>query len=168
MDADTFLKMTAHALAYSDSPIAILSISSYGGTIYIELIEDFKELPGKGVEVYVDHVRICVGNLSMMDEKSITVPERISPWNRLLTFPFWRKNMPGGILFSENLREAAAKVSRIWQGRGKLRNPADRRAPVGGCKNRGRPENSGSIYPDCGSEQKNSTPGNAAKSLRGK
>jgi Cd2+/Zn2+-exporting ATPase len=117
MDADTFLKMTAHALAYSDSPIANSVISSYGGTIYIELIEDFKELPGKGVEVYVDHVRICVGNLSMMDEKSITVPEADITVEQA-AYVSVAQEYAGGFCSRRTCARLRRKVSRIWQGRG--------------------------------------------------
>lgn len=106
IDADTFLKITAHALAYSDSPTARAIISSYGGTIYIELIENFSESPDRGVEVFVDSVRICAGSLEFMAEKGISVPETdIS--EELAVYVSIATEYAGRIMLSESLREDA-------------------------------------------------------------
>lgn len=74
LDADTLLKITAHAMAYSSDKLARSVINAYGGTIYIELVEKFVEYPGSGVEVYVDGVRICAGSYDLMQAKGVEVP----------------------------------------------------------------------------------------------
>lgn len=107
IDAETFLKITAHALAYSDSPTARAVISSYGGTIYIELIQNFSESPGKGVEVHVDGVRICAGNLEFMAEKSVAVPETDAT-DELAVYVSIATSYAGRILFADSLRKDAA------------------------------------------------------------
>ena len=107
MDADIFIKIAAHALAYSDSPEARAIIASYGGTIYIELIEDFAEFPDLGVEVNIDGVRICVGSQALMAEKAIAIPEadKSDEWAVYLSIA---AEYAGRIMLSETLRQDAA------------------------------------------------------------
>lgn len=75
MAPDVLLKICAHALAYSNSQQARSIIASYNGTIYIDLIQNFVEIPGSGVEVHVDGVRICAGSRDLMTVKGISVPD---------------------------------------------------------------------------------------------
>lgn len=51
MEPEVLLKIAAHALAYSNTAQARSIIAAYGETIYIDLIENFVEIPGSGVEV---------------------------------------------------------------------------------------------------------------------
>lgn len=164
MDADTFIKMTAHALAYSDSQIANSVISSYGGTIYIELIEDFKELPGKGVEVYVEGVRICAGNLSLMAEKSITVPEADITVDQAV-YVSVAQEYAGRILLSESLREDAAVgvTDLAGQGIGSVILLTDEH-PSSAAKTASELKIK-EYYSDCGREQKLETVENIRQSL---
>ena len=73
IDPDTLLKITAHALAYSSNPLAKSVISAYGGTIYIELVQNFTETPD-GAEVHVDGVPICAGKASFLSARGVAVP----------------------------------------------------------------------------------------------
>ncbi len=75
MEPDVLLKIAAHALAYSNTPQARSVIACYGDTIYIDLIENFVEIPGSGVEVKVDGIRICVGSRDLMMVKGVSVPD---------------------------------------------------------------------------------------------
>lgn len=73
MSADMFLKIAAHAEAYSEHPIAKAIISAYGGPIYIELIQNFREFPGKGIAVIVEHTPIILGTEELLREAGIQV-----------------------------------------------------------------------------------------------
>ncbi len=75
MEPNVLLKIAAHALAYSNTAQARSVIAAYGDTIYIDLIENFVEIPGSGVEVRVDGIRICVGSKDLMTIKGISVPD---------------------------------------------------------------------------------------------
>ncbi|HIS15041.1 MAG TPA: HAD-IC family P-type ATPase [Candidatus Scatomorpha merdavium] len=75
MEPEVLLKIAAHALAYSNTAQARSIIAAYGETIYIDLIENFVEIPGSGVEVRVDGIRICVGCKDLMTIKGISVPD---------------------------------------------------------------------------------------------
>ena len=68
MNKDVLLKIVAHAMAYSNTPQARAIIAAYGGTIYIDLVQNFTDIPGSGVEVTVDGIRICAGT---RDRKSV-------------------------------------------------------------------------------------------------
>ncbi len=62
IDADVFLRVAAHACAYSDAPYAEGIKSSYKGVIYIELIQSFHQEPtGFGITVEVEGVKIILG-----------------------------------------------------------------------------------------------------------
>ena len=76
MGRDVLLKIAAHALSYANTPQSRSIIEAYGGQIYIDLIENFSEAPGYGVEVRVDGIPIRVGNRSLMNIGHVAVPDR--------------------------------------------------------------------------------------------
>lgn len=76
MGKDVLLKIAAHALSYANTPQSRSIIEAYGGQIYIDLIENFSEAPGYGVEVRVDGIPIRVGNRSLMNIGHVAVPDR--------------------------------------------------------------------------------------------
>lgn len=62
LDADVFLRIAAHACAYSDAPYAEGIKNAYKGVIYIELIQSFhQQESGFGITVEVDGVKIILG-----------------------------------------------------------------------------------------------------------
>ncbi len=61
MDASVFLRIAAHACAYSTSQHAESIKAAYHGVIYIELIEAFEETPEQGITVSVNGVSIVLG-----------------------------------------------------------------------------------------------------------
>lgn len=60
-DAETLLRIAAHACAYADNPMAESIKAAYVGTIYIELIQSFRQEDDAGVSVVVDGVGILLG-----------------------------------------------------------------------------------------------------------
>ena len=75
MGRDVLLKIAAHALSYSNTPQSRAIIEAYGGTIYIDLIENFSEAPGYGVEVRVDGIPIRVGTRELMRIGHVEIPD---------------------------------------------------------------------------------------------
>lgn len=75
MGKDVLLKIAAHALSYSNTPQSRSIIEAYGGTIYIDLIENYSEVPGYGVEVYVDGIPIRVGTRELMRIGAVSIPD---------------------------------------------------------------------------------------------
>lgn len=115
LDADTLIKVTAHAMAYSGSALAKAIIAAYGGTVYIDLVSDFSEYPGKGVEVFVDGVRICAGTAELMQEKGVAVPEE-DLGEETAVYVSVAEEYAGRILLSDMLRaDAADAVAELRQ-----------------------------------------------------
>ncbi len=72
MDADVFLRIAAHACAYSDNAYAEGIKAAYKGVIYIELIESFRQNDGVfGITVKVDGVKIILGLLDFVREHGV-------------------------------------------------------------------------------------------------
>ena len=71
MDADVFLRIAAHACAYSGGTHAESIKAAYEGVIYIELIEAFEEEPDHGLCVRVDGVTIVLGNADYVAARGI-------------------------------------------------------------------------------------------------
>lgn len=107
MKPEVLLKIAAHALAYSNSAEARSIIASYASTIYIDLVENFVDIPGHGSEVFVDNVRICVGTRDLMTIKSISVPdEDIS--DDFSVYVSIGDDYAGRIILSDSVRSDAA------------------------------------------------------------
>ncbi|GAA0737662.1 heavy metal translocating P-type ATPase [Clostridium oceanicum] len=72
---DDFLKYVAHVESFSTHPIAVSIVSEFNGTINKDLIKNYKEIRGKGVEALVDGKLVSSGNLKFLRDKGITVAE---------------------------------------------------------------------------------------------
>ena len=71
MDADTFLRIAAHACAYSDGDYARGIKAAYPGTIYIEFLQSFSQEPGRGITVEVENVPIVLGTEEFVREHGV-------------------------------------------------------------------------------------------------
>lgn len=78
MDASVFLRIAAHACAYSTSPRAESIKAAYPGVIYIELIEAFEETAGQGITVVVNGVSIVLGSAEFVRAHNIDPGEDLS------------------------------------------------------------------------------------------
>ena len=73
IDADTMLRIAAHAEAYSNHPVAKSIKSAYKGPIYLELIESFRETAGQGVTVMIDGKEISLGTRAFLNSGGVDV-----------------------------------------------------------------------------------------------
>ena len=116
METDVLLKIAAHALAYSNTAQAKSVIAAYGDNIYIDLIENFVEIPGSGVEVKVDGISICVGSKDLMMIKGVYVPDSDVTDDYSLYVSIGGE-YAGRLVLSDSLRaDAAAGVSELREG----------------------------------------------------
>lgn len=113
MNKDVLLKIVAHAMAYSNTPQARSIIAAYGGTIYIDLVQNFVNIPGSGVEVTVDGIRICAGSRDLMTIKHVSVPDE-DLTEEYAVYAAIGDEYAGRIVLSDNVRpDAAAGVSEL-------------------------------------------------------
>ena len=75
VDPDEVLRFAAHSEAYSNHPIALSVKESYQGVIDTSLVEEVRELGGKGVISRVDGRSVVVGNAKLMAAEGIDVEE---------------------------------------------------------------------------------------------
>ena len=72
MDPEVFLRIAAHACAYSESDYAEAVKAAYKGVIYIELIQSFHQQEDPfGITVEVDGVKILLGPLDFIREQGV-------------------------------------------------------------------------------------------------
>lgn len=74
MESKTLLRFAAALEQHSEHPFA-KAIVAKAGSISLPDVTDFATLPGRGVEGYIDGIRVFGGNRRLMEEKGIAVPE---------------------------------------------------------------------------------------------
>lgn len=117
MDSQTFLKIAAHAMAFSKDPIADAIIKAYSGPIYIELIEDFVEIPHCGVKVVFDGVPVILGNQVLMAAAG-SVTGTVEDMDNATMFMVIGKTLAGTVTLSDPIRKSAGKVVSELQAHG--------------------------------------------------
>ena len=75
IDNRTLMNFAAHAVYYSEQPFA-QAISAACGTDYmLEVISDFHEIPGSGVEVKISDKPVLLATASVMAERGVRIPQ---------------------------------------------------------------------------------------------
>ena len=72
------LELAAYGEAYSNHPIGKSILDSYNKEVNKEYIKNYKEISGKGIQVYIDDKKILVGNKSLLKDNNISVIEEES------------------------------------------------------------------------------------------
>lgn len=75
MSAETMLKLAAHAESHSSHPIAKAIINAYSGQIYIELVQNVREVPGQGITADIGKVQIVVGSRDFLMRNHVVVTD---------------------------------------------------------------------------------------------
>lgn len=75
LDYDTFLNFVAHAVYYSEQPVANAISAVYDHDYKLDVIKDFREIPGYGVELSIDGIGVTFATKELLEERGITVPE---------------------------------------------------------------------------------------------
>jgi len=104
LDGDTFLKIAAHAMAYSNDPSAEAIVEAYGDEIEFELIQDFKEIPGCGVMVTFNGVQVVLGTQVLMATVKGMLPEKMVSDEQIM-FMLIGKQYAGYIVLSDPIRK---------------------------------------------------------------
>lgn len=107
MDSHTFLKIAAHAMAYSKEASADAVIKAYGGPIDIDLIQDFVEIPHCGVKVVVDGVQVILGTQALLAAVGRPLPDHAD--NSVL-FMIIGNQVAGTITLSDPIRKSAGTI----------------------------------------------------------
>ncbi len=79
MNSDSFLSFIAHAVYYSEQPIANAVSAVYENDYQLEIIKDFRDIPGYGVELSVDGIKVCLALREYLISRGVNVPEEENP-----------------------------------------------------------------------------------------
>lgn len=75
VDKNTFMNFASHAVYYSDQPIA-RAISAINNQEYkLELISDFVDIPGQGVDVKIGGARVTLASSDLFASRGVYVPQ---------------------------------------------------------------------------------------------
>jgi len=110
---EEILRYAAYVESRSTHPIALSVMSEYGNDINQNSIEDFQEIPGRGVQALIDDNLILVGNSRLMTSFNI-LHETVSSTG-LVIYVAINNAYAGYIIISDTLKE------RVSQGLSQLR-----------------------------------------------
>lgn len=75
LDNRTFMNFAAHAVYYSEQPFAQAISSAYGTEYKLEVISDFQEIPGNGVELQIAGNPVILATPSVFALRGIRIPQ---------------------------------------------------------------------------------------------
>ena len=73
LDYDTFLNFVAHAVYYSEQPVAKAISAIFDHDYKLDVIKDFREIPGYGVELSIDGIGVTFATKPLLEERGIEV-----------------------------------------------------------------------------------------------
>lgn len=73
LDYDTFLNFVAHAVYYSEQPVANAISAVFDHDYKLDVIKDFREIPGCGVELSIDGIGVTFATRPYLEGKGIEI-----------------------------------------------------------------------------------------------
>ncbi len=74
IDEETFMEFVSHALYYSDQAFAKAILGTQDKEYRLELISDFKDIPGLGVDVKIGGAEVTLAKRELLSERGVSVP----------------------------------------------------------------------------------------------
>ena len=74
LDTNTFLTFAAHAVYYSEQPIARALANATDGEYKLEVVKDFRDIPGFGVEVDIGNAHVILATKEFYISRGEAVP----------------------------------------------------------------------------------------------
>ncbi len=109
LDEDTFMEFVRHAVYYSDQPFAKAILANDDREFRLELIRDFHEIPGSGVEVNIGGADVLLAKSELLAERGVAVPYDNSNGNGVYYMIIAGKYV-GKVLMSDNLNQKNARL----------------------------------------------------------
>ena len=75
LDQDTFLNFVAHAVYYSEQPFANAVSAVFDQDYKLDVIKDFREIPGYGVELSIDGIQITFATAELFRSRGVELPD---------------------------------------------------------------------------------------------
>lgn len=111
LDSKTFMNFAAHAVYYSEQPIA-KAIAAVNDTDYrLDVISDFMDIPGCGVDLKVANAPVTLGTRALFVSRGVDVPYDVSDDNGLVYYMTVSDKYVGKLIFSDDLNPDALDVA---------------------------------------------------------
>ncbi len=78
LDQETFLNFLAHAVYYSEQPVANAISAVYDRDYRLDVIKDFREIPGYGVELSIDGIPVTFATAEYLRGKGMDIEDEDS------------------------------------------------------------------------------------------
>jgi len=110
LDEETFLRVAAHAMAFSNDPAAEAIMNAYDGDIIFEHIQDFREIPNCGVMIVYNGVPVVLGTQALMANVKGLLPKKMSA-DRQMMFLLVGKQYAGYIVLTDPISDYTDSIS---------------------------------------------------------
>ena len=110
------LRLAAYAESHSSHPIAESIKEAYNADINNELISQYNEISGHGIEVRVDGKAVLAGNARLMDREGI--PYRVPDQGGTIVHLAVDKQYAGSLVIADEVKEDAARAISSLKGLG--------------------------------------------------
>ncbi len=104
LDENTFMEFVSHAVYYSDQAFAKAILSAQDREYRLDLISDFKDIPGSGVDVKIGGTEVTLAKRELLTERGEAVPYEGKEENSVYYLMVAGKYI-GKVMLAENLNE---------------------------------------------------------------
>lgn len=104
LDEKTFMEFVSHAVFYSDQAFAKAILAAEDREYRLDLISDFKDIPGSGVDVKIGGADVTLAKRELLTERGEAVPYEGKEENSVYYLMVAGKYI-GKVLMSENLNK---------------------------------------------------------------
>lgn len=111
IDKDTFMNFASHALYYSEQPIAKAIAAINTQDYRLELISDFTDIPGCGVDLKIGGARVTLATREYFASKGVQPPQSDSEDNGQTFYMTVSDKFVGSITISDDINEEAVDLS---------------------------------------------------------
>lgn len=110
MDNHNLINFASHAAYYSEQPAARAIAELYDQEFRTDIISDFEEIPGSGIDVNIGGAHVSLGNAEFLAGRGVYVPQSDNEQGR----PYYMSiadRYVGRFIVSDNINEDAADLA---------------------------------------------------------
>ena len=110
LDTNTFLTFAAHAVYYSEQPIANVLANATDGEYKLDIIANFNEIPGYGVEVDIGGAHVILATKELFISRGEAVPYEDESADALTYYMMIAGRYVGKLLISNSALDAVDQI----------------------------------------------------------
>ena len=118
LDTNTFLTFAAHAVYYSEQPIANALANATDGEYKLEVIDNFSEIPGYGVEVDIGGAHVVLATKELFISREEAVPYEDESSDALTYYMMIAGRYVGKLLISNSALDSVDQIVRDFKNAG--------------------------------------------------